>query len=198
MTNRPRNCAATRPGFTTIELIVTMSVAMILLAGGASVFHALQKSFTRQRAVSDSQTQIHLSAEQLVRLVRNAEAIEPASNSSRLGLSGGLTHMTCGHQTCWIEMESDGRLVARPPASATGNEITIAKAVRTIEISYGIFDENGKLSNFVPLIPSGSADDVLAIRLRLVFSTREGQSTASGTLVVHAARRDKIMDRLSL
>lgn len=199
MTAPARQCAsAGRPGFTTVELLVAMTVSLILLAGGVSVFYVFQESITRQRAVHDSQTQIHLSVEQLVRLVRNADEIDPASTSNSLGISGGLTFATCGNQTCWIEADANGRLVARPPVSGAGQQLTIASALDSVKISYGIFDANGKLSTFAPQVPSGSADDVLAVSLQLFFRTREGRSQASGALKVHVARRDKILDRLSL
>jgi len=187
-----------RPGFTTVELLVVMTISLILLTGGVSVFYIFQESITRQRAVQESQTQIHISVEQLVRLVRNAEAIEPSSTSTRLGLTGGLTHATCGHATCWIEADPNGRLVARPPSAAAGKETTIASALDSVQFAYGIFDANGRLDKFVSTIPGGSADDVLAVRMQLFFRTREGRSQASGALRVHAVRRDQIVDRISL
>lgn len=194
--SRSSSTRALRQGVTTIELLVVMVVALMLLAGGVSLFTYFQRSLEQQHVTRTIQTQIHRSAEQLIRLVRSADEIVSTSTASRLGVFGGLASATCGDSTCWIEVD-DGRLIVHTATSGVGREVELARAVDSLRVSYGTFDAQGRIQSFSPTVPGGGAADILGVRIQLYFSDEEARGEEEGVITVHAARRAAILQRIA-
>ena len=112
-----------RRGFTLAEMLVTMVITSIVIAGGVSVFLTMQRAREQQAAVQDIQAEAHSVVEQLVRLVRNADSVATSSTDSRLEVIGGITQIACDAPVCWIEASSADGLRIGPEGGPGGGGV---------------------------------------------------------------------------
>ncbi len=189
-----------RRGFTLAEMLVTMVITSIVIAGGVSVFLTMQRAREQQAAVQDIQAEAHSVVEQLVRLVRNADSVATSSTDSRLEVIGGITQIACDAPVCWIEASSaDGLRIG--PEGGPGR--LLARSVTGVEFLYGLDpDGNGKVdcggtpttNCFGP--PGSKAEDILGVLMRLHFSAEHVRGQFEETVVVHAALRSRVLERI--
>ena len=75
--NTPEPAATEAGGFTLIELMVAMAIALILLAAVVSLFMGLSKSYTRQNAAADVQQVARAGVDFMAQSIRMA-GLDPA------------------------------------------------------------------------------------------------------------------------
>lgn len=206
MTMRPSRSAtpAMRPGFTLVELLTGMVVMAILAGAVVAVFGAFGRSTEQQNLVRDVQSEVHLSVEQLVRLIRNADAVDAASEDDLLVVRGGLTWQVCGEETC--EIAQDGRRLVIRPASGGGREWVLARSLHDdggLRIAYWQdANSNGRLDGadggFVSRGEVTNFDDVRGVRVTLSFDAREARGKFTGSVRFHAVLRTKVIERFTL
>jgi len=185
-------------GATLLELIVAMTVLAVVLPTIVSLFLLFQRSVDRQVAVRDVQAEAHLSAERLVRMVRNAEQIGEESSGDRLVVVGGMAGAVCGENTCWVELAEEN-LVARTPDGELESATVLARFVTALVFEFGLDDDgSGSVDTFSAAVPVGRAGDVLSVRMVLSFDAGGGPAAFSGELDMVASVRARIFPRLSL
>lgn len=206
MTMRPNRVPlpTVRPGFTLVELLLGMVVSLILTGAVVAIFGTFGRGTEQQNLVRDVQTEVHVSVEQLVKLIRNADEVDATSEDDRLVVRGGLTWQMCGDQRC--EVVQEGRTLLIRSGTAGGREWVLARALAEdsgIEIAYWQdANGNGRLDGpdggFVPSGQVTSFDDVRGVRVKLSFDAREGRGKFSGDVSFHAVLRTKVLERFTL
>lgn len=74
-------------GFTLIELMISMLIALFLLSGVISAFVANQKTVSTKTTLDNSQEALRFSANTISRVVRQADSLSSTSNNSQLVVS---------------------------------------------------------------------------------------------------------------
>lgn len=190
-----------RAGFTLAEMLVTIVIVSVVMAGAVSAFMGLQRAREQQEVVRDVQTEVHSAVEQIVRLLRNADSVATTSTTSRLEVVGGIAGTTCGASVCWVEATPSEGLKIGPQG---GPGRVIAGSVTAVDFRYGLDqDGDGKVDcGATPTTdcfgsPGAKAEDILGVLMRLHFGAARGRGRFADTVVVHAALRSRVLERIS-
>lgn len=190
-----------RGGFTLAELLVTIVIVSVVMTGAVSAFMSLERAREQQEVVRDVQTEVHSAVEQIVRLLRNADSVATTSTSSRLEVVGGIAGTTCGASVCWVEATPSEGLKIGPQG---GSGRVIAGSVTAVDFRYGLdADGDGKVDcGTKPTTEcfgaaAARAEDILGVLMRLHFGAERGRGRFADTIVVHAALRSRVLERIS-
>ncbi|NOY45411.1 MAG: prepilin-type N-terminal cleavage/methylation domain-containing protein, partial [Deltaproteobacteria bacterium] len=145
-----------RKGFTLVELLVTMAVALILMAGLYQFFVSQQRSYSTQDEVLRLQQEARMAEDLMVKAIQQTGAFAPSLGTT-VSLRGQVILAASDH---YLTLQYDDPYrtsdkgvitapeivtyaVSKPSGSATervGDDPTVAKASRTVRV---YFDADG-------------------------------------------------------
>ncbi|WP_025323161.1 Ig-like domain-containing protein [Deferrisoma camini] len=145
-----------RRGFTLVELLVTMAVALILMAGLYQFFVSQQRSYSTQDEVLRLQQEARMAEDLMVKAIQQTGAFAPSLGTT-VSLRGQVILAASDH---YLTLQYDDPYrdadkgvitapeivtyaVSKPSGSATervGDDPTVAKASRTVRV---FFDADG-------------------------------------------------------
>ncbi len=145
-----------RRGFTLVELLVTMAVALILMAGLYQFFVSQQRSYSTQDEVLRLQQEARMAEDLMVKAIQQTGAFAPSLGTTislrgQVILAASDHYLTLQYDDPYRETDKGvitapeivTYAVSKPSGSATeqvGDDPTVAKASRTVRV---FFDADG-------------------------------------------------------
>lgn len=158
-------------GFTLIELMISMLIALFLLSGVISAFVANQNTVTTKNSLDNTEEALRFSAATISRVVRQADSLSGTSSNSKLGVNftGATGVKNClgqslaGTQTDTFTYSNNQLLCNNTPLLGDINGITFLYGVDS--------NSDGWVSNSEYTAAPTDWTKVISVRVRLSLTT---------------------------
>jgi Tfp pilus assembly protein PilW len=160
-------------GFTLVELLVAMTLAMVVLGAGVMMFTAAVRSQPKASARAAKVQQARTTAERITRELRQGWGA-PTTTASQLSILTYVPHTTCGGTTaggaigCRVTYTCASgactRVEAQADGTAPGPAVTVVSGLSSSDVFSYISNSAGPTWIGIKLgFPAGNGDDAITV-----------------------------------